>query len=62
MLLGGSSGFPGIVPSDPDASEIFVRITLPEDDSDIMPPEEDPLNEEEIETVRAWIINGASFE
>ena len=50
------------MPSDPDASEIFVRITLPEDDSDIMPPEEDPLNEEEIETVRAWIINGASFE
>ena len=58
---GGASGAPGLVPGNPAASELFVRMSLPPDDIDIMPPEGELLSPEDIATVRAWIESGAAF-
>ncbi|HLU50391.1 MAG TPA: c-type cytochrome domain-containing protein [Planctomycetota bacterium] len=50
-----------IVAGKPGESELFRRISLPEDDDDIMPPSGDPLTKEQIEIVRLWIEQGAKF-
>jgi uncharacterized membrane protein/mono/diheme cytochrome c family protein len=47
-----------ILPGDPDASELLIRVMLPPDDPDAMPPEK-PLRPEEIEALRDWIAAGA---
>ncbi len=55
-------GYAGIVPGDPDASELVLRIT--NDDVDMrMPPEsqKNPLTDEEIELLTRWIDEGAEF-
>ena len=44
-----------VVPGAPELSELILRITLPDDDLDRMPPDGDPLTAEQIETIRAWI-------
>lgn len=50
-----------IVPGDPDASLLLHRVT--DADPDVrMPPERPALEPEEIETLRAWIAQGASYE
>ena len=62
MDLGG--GFAAIVPGDPEASLLFERITAT-DPHDIMPPPEankPALTPAEIETIRAWIEQGAEYE
>lgn len=48
-----------IVPGNPDASELIVRVELPADDLDVMPADGDPLPPEDIATLRAWILDGA---
>ncbi len=57
------SGVRAIVPGDPDASEIFRRVTHPDPDS-LMPPAEvgKPLRPEQIETLRRWIESGAEYQ
>ena len=52
-----------IVPGDPDASEVFYRITT-DDDIDLMPPEKmhKPLTDAEIKTLKRWIEEGAEYE
>ena len=61
LLKGGSSEEKALVPNHSDQSEIFVRIMLPEDDEDHMPPEgKDQLTEEEVATIKWWIDSGAS--
>ena len=51
-----------IVPGDPEASLVYVRITLPADHEDIMPPPDDePLQPAEIALVRRWIEEGARW-
>ena len=60
----GDSGNPVVKPGDPDASELFFRITLPADDSDRMPPaDEHPegLSEHEIDLVKRWIEQGGEW-
>ncbi len=55
-------GYAGIVPGDPDESELVLRIT--NDDVDMrMPPQEqkNPLTEDEIELLTRWIAEGAEF-
>jgi cytochrome c553/mono/diheme cytochrome c family protein len=53
---GGESG-PVIVPGKPDESPLFEKIRAGE-----MPPDqENPLNDAEIESIRGWIVAGASF-
>ena len=54
------SGGRAITPGDPERSELWKRITDPDDP---MPPREahNPLNAEEIELLRKWIEQGASY-
>ncbi|PRY87989.1 cytochrome c [Mongoliibacter ruber] len=53
----------GIVPNDPDASEVYIRLTS-EDPGEQMPPPESnlSLSNEEIEIIRKWISQGAEYE
>lgn len=55
---GGKSGAV-IVASNPDASEILRRVSLPRDDKDAMPRRGKPLTSAEIDALRTWIANGA---
>ena len=56
-------GYAAIVPGDPDASELFARISA-SDPRDRMPPPEHPktLAPEQIELLRQWIEQGATWE
>ena len=58
----GKSGKTVIVPGDPDASEMIVRITTTDQD-DVMPkPEHGPaLSKAQIDTLRQWIQEGAKW-
>jgi len=66
-FAGGESDVAAIVPGDPDGSELFVRITLPRDDEDAMPPEKtkknkkkkEPLNGFQVDLIKKWIADGA---
>lgn len=63
MITGGSSGKPTIVPGNPDDSELIVRIELPEDHDDFMPPDgKASATPEEIKILRKWIEQGAPWE
>ena len=57
----GKSGRLGIVPGDPDASEVIRRITHP-DPAQRMPRHGKPLTTEEISTLRRWISQGAKWQ
>ncbi len=57
MLKGGDSG-PALEPGKPDESEIVARVT--ETDPKLrMPPEGNPLDSGQLETLRRWIAAGA---
>lgn len=60
-LMAGGDGGRVLEPGDPEASELYVRVSLPRDDLDFMPVEGEPLSETEIETLRTWIAQGADF-
>ncbi len=55
------SGAPGIVPGDPDASEVVKRIAATDAD-ERMPPEGKPLSADEIDRVRRWVAEGAAWQ
>lgn len=60
LMKGGSIG-DTVVAGDTDASELLVRVHLPMDDDEHMPPEgEVPLTEAEIALLTWWIREGAS--
>lgn len=60
LLKGGESG-KTLVPGDPENSELIVRLHLPKDDEDHMPPEgKTPLDDNEIKILERWIALGAS--
>ena len=50
-----------LVPGDPAKSSMYVRVSLPPDDLDIMPAEGDPLTAAQIDTLKRWIAEGADF-
>lgn len=59
LVKGGSEG-PGLVPGKSAESAIIVRIELPEDDEEHMPPEGKPdIEDPEAAIVKWWIDNGA---
>lgn len=59
---GGDSG-PAFIPGDSEHSEIVWRLTLPPDDEDHMPPEDEPQpTPAQIAAIVRWIDQGASFE
>ncbi|MEO1524828.1 MAG: DUF1553 domain-containing protein [Planctomycetota bacterium] len=56
----GDSGKQAIVPGDLEASELLVRV-LSKDENTRMPPDGDRLADEEIESLREWIGQGAPW-
>ncbi|MGE3172981.1 MAG: c-type cytochrome domain-containing protein [Planctomycetota bacterium] len=62
IAAGGETG-PVLVAGRPDDSELVLRIALPLDDDDHMPPEDKPQpTADEVALLRAWIAAGAPFE
>jgi hypothetical protein len=61
--LADLGGYAAIVPGDPKASELLARLVTTDKD-DLMPPPDSgkTLSTEEIETIRQWIAQGASYE
>jgi uncharacterized membrane protein len=59
LVKGGKDG-PGIEPGNSAESNIIVRMELPEDDDDHMPPEGKPdIEDAEVRVIRWWLDNGA---
>ncbi|WP_149274378.1 c-type cytochrome domain-containing protein [Pareuzebyella sediminis] len=59
ILAGGESN-ETVLPGNPEGSELFRRITLPETHDDFMPSEgKPPLSDEEVEIIGFWIQAGA---
>lgn len=56
-------GYAAVVPGDPDASELMLRLTS-DDETMRMPPADKgpPLSDDEISLVRRWIEQGASYD
>lgn len=60
LMQGGASG-ETVIPGDVEGSEFLVRIHLPLDDDDHMPPaDQEQLTEAEIAILQWWIAQGAS--
>ena len=60
LMKGGSSG-ESVIPGDADSSELLVRIHLPLDDDDHMPPaDQEQLTDAEIAILQWWVAGGAS--
>jgi hypothetical protein len=57
-------GVRAIVPGDAEASELWKRITSHNPDGRMPPPEAQkrPLTDEDLETIRSWIEQGAPYE
>jgi mono/diheme cytochrome c family protein len=62
-LKGGDSGVAAIVPGEPDESQIIRRVTS-DDSSERMPPPKHlkPLSEKQVDTLKQWIRDGATYE
>jgi hypothetical protein len=59
LVKGGAEG-PGLEPGNAAKSNIIVRIELPQDDEDHMPPEGKPdIEDPEVAVLKWWIDNGA---
>lgn len=59
-LKGGESG-KTIIVAKPDESEMIRRISLPKGHDDIMPPKGEPLGKEQIDSIKKWIGEGATW-
>ena len=58
-VLKGSDG-ENVIPGKVEDSLMTLRITLPKDDDEVMPPEDEPqLTKEEIEVIKFWVQSGA---
>ena len=61
LLKGGKSDHPSVIAGEPEQSELFKRVMLPEGDADRMPPEgKTPLKDSEVALLKFWIASGAS--
>jgi len=62
MALNGGETGPLVVAGDPSKSELYIRLTLPLDDDELMPPSEKPrISAERIAKVEEWIKRGAPW-
>jgi mono/diheme cytochrome c family protein len=50
-----------ITPGDPEASPLYVALTLPQDNDAAMPPLGHKLPDEKVELIRRWIEEGADW-
>jgi len=57
----GGEGGPSLVKGKPDESLMVELVSLPEDDSDVMPPKGRTLTKAEIGKLRQWIAEGAAW-
>ncbi|MDA1260343.1 MAG: hypothetical protein O3A20_06945 [Planctomycetota bacterium] len=63
LILKGGRGGDALIAGDAEESEMLIRLLLPMDDEDRMPPEHKTQpTDDEIALVRAWIAAGASFD
>ncbi len=53
--------FPTVIAGDASDSELILRVSLPDEDEDRMPPDGDRLTEEEIAAISKWIDEGAGW-
>lgn len=61
IFKAGKSGEPSITPGQPEKSEVFERVALPEGHDDRMPPEgKTPLTDAELSLLKYWISAGAT--
>ncbi len=58
----GSEYGPAVVPGEPDESPLYYLTTYHPEDPDFMPEDGEPLTEEQQETLRLWIEQGANLE
>lgn len=61
-LLAGSDGESVLLANNAQESELFRRITLPNNNLKFMPPVGNPLTYDEIKIIEWWIEQGASFD
>ena len=59
MVMKGNLDGTIIEPFKPEVSSLYHVVTLPADDSEIMPPKGDPLTKEQTDTIKRWILEGA---
>lgn len=59
LLVKGGKEDAGLVPGDAAKSNIVVRMELPEDDEERMPPEGKHIEDAEIAVIKWWIDSGA---
>ncbi|MEC5129328.1 DUF1549 domain-containing protein [Verrucomicrobiales bacterium BCK34] len=57
----GGEGGQSLVKGKPDESLMIELVSLPHDDSDVMPPKGRPLHDHEIAKLRQWISEGAAW-
>jgi hypothetical protein len=51
-----------IIPGEPMKSTLFISCTLPDDDTDVMPPDgKNRLSDAEVTTLKTWITEGAAL-
>ncbi len=60
ILKAGDSGFPAVVPGDPEGSELIIRIRE-EDEFSRMPPAGPGLDKDQIKVLEDWILDGAEW-
>jgi Planctomycete cytochrome C len=62
-ILAGSEDGSVLTPGKSGESSLYLRVTLPSDDDDFMPPKDkaDPLTETELALLKKWIDDGADF-
>ena len=60
-ILQGGKGGPVLVAGKPDKSPFFVRLSLPGDHDDVMPPDGSVLEPDDVKLIRRWIEEGADF-
>ncbi|MEY3460001.1 MAG: hypothetical protein RL215_3158, partial [Planctomycetota bacterium] len=58
LILGGGDSGPAVVPGDPASSLLIARVSS-HDGSERMPPEGEPLKQEQIAAIQQWIQAGA---
>jgi len=61
LLKGGEGSDKVLIPGNAQASQLFVAVTWENSDLEMPPKENDRLNKEQIEFVRAWIEAGAPW-
>ncbi|MCZ6574214.1 MAG: hypothetical protein O7C98_13740 [Planctomycetota bacterium] len=60
-ILQGGKGGPVLVAGKPDKSPFFVRLSLPDDHDDVMPPDGSVMEPGDVKLIRRWIEEGADF-